>query len=173
MCVNVRTAPAINPAARQSLKRSCYVAPPLLLPLLPAGNEGSVDKLLKQIGGFMSDIAGVCSSRLRAHSSAQHRFFMCVYVQPASFVWMCGPADFAAAPLPLALASFWALGRYPPRRLSCAASLAAQPASCVDRLLPVLLLPPLRPPQQTTSRWSWLRPSARCASSSRPSTAAS
>lgn len=24
---------------------------------MPAGNEGSVDKLLKQIGGFMSDIA--------------------------------------------------------------------------------------------------------------------
>jgi hypothetical protein len=31
----------------------------LLLLLLDApGNEGSVDKLLKQIGGFMSDIAG-------------------------------------------------------------------------------------------------------------------
>jgi coatomer protein complex subunit gamma len=26
--------------------------------LLKTGNEGSVDKLLKQIGGFMSDIAG-------------------------------------------------------------------------------------------------------------------
>ena len=26
--------------------------------LCAAGNEGSVDKLLKQIGGFMSDIAG-------------------------------------------------------------------------------------------------------------------
>lgn len=30
----------------------------LLLLLVLSGNEGSVDKLLKQIGGFMSDIAG-------------------------------------------------------------------------------------------------------------------
>jgi hypothetical protein len=30
--------------------------------LLKTGSEGSVEKLLKQIGTFMSDIAGVCAS---------------------------------------------------------------------------------------------------------------
>lgn len=170
VCVSMSgQTPAKNPAAWSSLK--------LLLPLLllPAGNEGSVDKLLKQIGGFMSDIAGVCSSRLRVRIAQPSPVPLCACatgftgldVRPL----LCRPTP---SPCP---APFWALGRYPPRRLSCAASLAAQPASCVDLLLPCTPKPytqslnsqtpppppPSAPQQQMTSRWWWLRPSARCA----------
>lgn len=42
---------------------------------VPAGNEGSVDKLLKQIGGFMSDIAGEPHADSLRLSSCHGRLF--------------------------------------------------------------------------------------------------
>ena len=55
--------------------------------LLKTGHEGSVEKLLKQIGTFMSDIAGLCVARV--HGCGSMGGHVCVIICVCACVQIC------------------------------------------------------------------------------------